>query len=410
MKQATLDNGLEIVAEVNDEALTAALGFFVKTGSRDETPELAGVSHFLEHMVFKGTPRRDALTVNRDLDRIGAKHNAQTSEEDTIYHITSLPEYMPAAFEILADIMRPSVREPDFETEKQVILEEIEMYQDNPVSVAFERAKEAHFGDHPLSHSVLGTRESVSALRIDQMRDYFSRRYGPSNIVLAVAGKADWTNVLECAQRFCGDWAGSPAHRVATKPRGQLSFHTLSRPDDLQETVVAVADAPTMESDDRYAAALLAAIFGDHSGSRLYWTLVDPGHADAAEASYQDFNMGGAYFTYLSSDPSVAQANLERLSKAARTLDQQGPTEAELMQARNKVMARVVMRNERPFSRLMSLGFHWTYRRSYVSIDEELERFSRVTLGDLKRVLAEYPLWPVTVAAVGPATELTRPA
>src|SRR5512143_1313269 len=108
--QTTLPNGLQVIAELNDQAHSVATGFFVKTGSRDETPELAGVSHFLEHMVFKGTDRRDSLQVNRDFDRVGAKHNAQTSEEDTVYHVTCLPEYLPDAFGVLADILRPSLR------------------------------------------------------------------------------------------------------------------------------------------------------------------------------------------------------------------------------------------------------------------------------------------------------------
>src|SRR3954462_9619048 len=187
-----LDNGLHVIAELNDQARSVASGFFVKAGSRDETAEIAGLSHFLEHMVFKGTPRRDALAVNRDFDRVGAKHNAQTSEEDTVYHFTSLPEYHPAAFDVLADILRPSLREDDFETEKKVIIEEIRMYQDNPMMVAYEAAKEAHFAPHPLGHSVLGTVESITALTADQMRAYFARRYSPANIVLVVAGNAQW--------------------------------------------------------------------------------------------------------------------------------------------------------------------------------------------------------------------------
>src|SRR6476620_5512804 len=182
--QHTLPNGLTILGETNPAALSVAVAFWVKTGSRDETPDVSGVSHFLEHMVFKGTERRDALAVNRDFDRVGAKHNAQTSEEDTFYHVTCLPEYLPRAFDVLSDILRPTLREDDFETEKKVIIEEIRMYLDNPMSVAYEAAKAAHFGAHPLGNSILGTVESITALRVDQMREYFASRYSPANIVL----------------------------------------------------------------------------------------------------------------------------------------------------------------------------------------------------------------------------------
>src|SRR4051794_20155810 len=164
--QTVLENGLQVIAELNDQARSVASGFFVKAGSRDESPEVAGVSHFLEHMVFKGTPRRDALAVNRDFDKVGAKHNAQTSEEDTFYHVTCLPEYLPRAFDILSDILRPSLREDDFDTEKKVIIEEIKMYQDSPMSVAYEAAKALHFGPHPLGQSILGTVDSINAMKV----------------------------------------------------------------------------------------------------------------------------------------------------------------------------------------------------------------------------------------------------
>src|SRR5579875_1114857 len=292
----TLPNGLQVIAELNDRAYSIAAGFFVKAGSRDETSDLAGVSHFLEHMTFKGTPRRDALAVNRDFDRVGAKHNAQTSEEDTFYHVTCLPEYLPAAFDVLADILRPTLRVEDFETEKQVIIEEIRMYLDNPMSVAYEGAKATHFSGHPLGNSILGTVESISAMTADRMRDYFAQRYSPANIVLAFAGKGRWEPLVEMAESHCGSWRGGPAPRQAVPVRGTRAARVILRPEDQQQTVVGVADGPPLESSDRYAAHLLATILGDHTGSRLYWALIDPGHADAADLTYQDYNQAGAFY------------------------------------------------------------------------------------------------------------------
>jgi predicted Zn-dependent peptidase len=405
-QQKTLDNGLEIIAELNDGALSLAAGFLVKTGSRDESSELAGVSHFLEHMTFKGTPRRDAVAVNRDFDRVGAKHNAQTSEEDTFYHVACLPEYLGQAFEVLADIMRPSLRDEDFETEKQVIIEEIRMYLDNPMSVAYEAAKSAHFGSHPLGNSILGTVESITALGAQQMRDYFARRYSPSNIVLAFAGNAEWRSLVDLAQVHCGAWRGETASREALPHHGTGPFRAILRADDQQQTVVAVCDGPPLETPDRYAAHLLATILGDHTGSRLYWSLIDPGLADCAELSYQDYNRAGAFFTFLSCEPDSAQANLDRIADLYKAALADGLTEQELIQAKNKVLARTVLRSERPMGRLASLGFHWMYRRAYITVEQELEAFNSVTLDDLHRVRVQWPLWPLTVAAVGPRTDL----
>src|SRR5205823_12213907 len=172
-----LANGLEIIAEPSPSARSVALGFFVRTGARDETAEVSGVSHFLEHMVFKGTPHRTALDVNRDFDRIGAHYNAYTSEENTVFYAAVLPEYLPDAVDILADILRPSLRTEDFDMEKNVIIEEIGMYEDQPVWSAYDNAKREHFADHPLGQSILGTVASIQALKRDQMHEYFERRY-----------------------------------------------------------------------------------------------------------------------------------------------------------------------------------------------------------------------------------------
>src|SRR5262245_58000135 len=194
--QTTLPNGLTILGETSPSARTVALGFFVRTGARDERPEESGVTHYLEHMVFKGTPRRSAEDVNRDFDRIGADYNAFTSEENTVFHAAVLPEYLPPALDILADILRPSLRQDDFGMEKKVIIEEIGMYEDQPMFSAFDHAKRLHFGEHTLGQSILGTVESIRALTRDQMHAYFERRYVAPNITAVAEGSYNRTGLL----------------------------------------------------------------------------------------------------------------------------------------------------------------------------------------------------------------------
>src|SRR5215813_802776 len=196
-----LPNGLTIIGETSPSARSVALGFFVRTGSRDETPEVSGVTHFLEHMVFKGTPHRSALDVNRDFDRIGADYNAFTSEENTVFHAAVLPEYVPQAVDILADILRPSLRQDDFDMEKNVIIEEIGMYDDQPMWAAYDVAKKVYFADHPLGNSILGTPESIRALTRDQMHAYFERRYVAPNITVVAAGNFDWPGLVALVQK-----------------------------------------------------------------------------------------------------------------------------------------------------------------------------------------------------------------
>ena len=211
-----LPNGLEIIAEVNPRAYSTALGFFVRAGSRDESDEVSGVSHFLEHMAFKGNDRFTPDDVNRVFDELGAQYNAATSEEMTLYYAAILPEYLPKTFELLANLLTPALRTEDFETEKQVILEEIGMYDDMPAFAILEKAMESHFAGHPLRQSVLGSVGTVSALTVDQMRSYFRDRYRAGNILLAAAGNIDWPQLVALSEQYCSGWAAGQPERVVT--------------------------------------------------------------------------------------------------------------------------------------------------------------------------------------------------
>lgn len=405
--EATLGNGLKIVAELNDQAHSISAGFFVRTGARDETTEESGLSHFLEHMLFKGTERRDALAVNRDLDRVGARHNAMTSEEDTIYHVTALPEYMPAAFDVLSDIMRPSLRSEDFDTEKLVIVEEIKMYDDNPTMVAFEAAKESHFGSHPLGNSVLGTVDSINRMQIGQMRDYFRRRYAPENVVLAFTGRGEWPELLDLAKSRCESWVpAGPATRKTPQSIGSGGFRMIHRPEDMQQTVVMMASAPSLEDPLRHAAGVLATALGDSSGSRLYWEIVHPGHADMCDLGYQEYNQAGAFMLLLGCDPENAEANLDRIAHVLHRVRDTGLSQSEIDRARNKTLARAMIHSERPMGRLMPLGGYYTYFQRYVSLDEDIAAYNAVTVENIRDLLDQYPLKPLTMASVGPRTDI----
>ena len=218
--------------------------------------------------------------------------------------------------------------------------------------------------------------------------------------------------LVELAKSHCGAWQGERG-RPTWRARFTARAHSRrsSAPTTSSRRSSASCNGPPLESPDRYAAHLLATILGDHTGSRLYWALIDPGHADGAELSYQDYNQAGAFFTFLSCEPSSTQANLDRIAEVYRDAIAQGVTEEELIQAKNKVLARSVLRSERPMGRLASLGFHWMYRHAYISVEQELEAFNRVTLADLRRLLADWPLWPMTIVSVGPTTEVRgRPA
>ena len=343
-----LANGLHLVAECNAEAHSTAVGFFVQTGARDEWDEVAGVSHFLEHMMFKGTPKRSAEDVNREFDEMGAHYNAFTSEEHTAYHAAVLPEYQTGAVELLGDIIRPSLRDEDFETEKQVIIEEIRMYEDQPPFGADDKCKAAHFGAHPLGRSVLGTVESITNLHVDDMRRYFERRYSPGNITLVGAGRIDFDGLVETAERICGGWTPMEAPRDTPVASSHQGFQCLSKDTATLEYVLQLTNGPAARDRDRYAARLLATILGDDSGSRLYWALVDSGLAEQATLSHHDFQGTGIFMTYMACEPDEAQENVARISKIYAEAEKSGVTAAELNQAKSKVNSRVVLGSEHP--------------------------------------------------------------
>src|SRR5712675_2546471 len=194
-KHHQLKNGLDIIAEINPDSHSVAAGMFVKTGARDESMDVNGVSHFLEHMMFKGSEKYTWEDVNRIFDEIGARYNASTSQEMTSYYANVLPEFTERAMEHLSHLLRPAIRVEDFTNEKKVILEEIAMYLDDPGHRLYERLMETHFGNHPLSQSILGAAERIQALQRDQMADYFRTRYGPGNMVLSVTGNLDFNEV-----------------------------------------------------------------------------------------------------------------------------------------------------------------------------------------------------------------------
>jgi predicted Zn-dependent peptidase len=401
---ATLDNGLDVVAELNPSVHSVAFGFFVKTGSRDETPDVHGVSHFLEHMVFKGTARYSADDVNRLFDEVGADYNAATSEEATLFYAAVLPEYLPKTFALQAAILRPALRDDDFETEKQVILEEIGMYDDQPSYVAYDQVMQSHFSGHPLGRTVLGTTASITNLTAEQMRAYHAERYRAGNIVLAVAGRADWPEIVALAQTHCGAWPGGSSPRSLQPAHPRQSSRSVVRPPLQQQQVVQLAEAPDTHDPARYAAELLAVIVGDDQNSRLFWELVDPGHAELAELSYNDYDDAGAFMFFLSGDPGETRANLDRAAKVFESVNRAGITDEELRLAKTKVASRIVLRGERPMGRLSSLGGNWLARREYRSVVDDLKTVEAITRDDVRRVLERFPLSPLTTVSVGPVS------
>ena len=404
-RKQTLDNGLEIIAECSPHAYSAALGFFVKSGSRDESDENHGVSHFLEHMAFKGTATRSAADVNRELDEIGSHSNAYTSEEQTVYFAAFLPEYQTQAVELLCDILRPALRPADFETEKLVILEEIAKYEDQPPFGAHEKCMAAHFGSHPLGRSVLGTAASVTRLTCEQMLEYFRRRYSPRNMAVVATGNIDFDALVTRADRCCGRWTPFDATRETRRAEPHRGLEVFHKPAAVQQYVVQLSNGPALEDEDRYAGRLLATVLGDDSGSRMFWELVDPGYAETAAMGACEYQGTGLMMTQLCCAPEDTADNYARIQDLLAEAEADGVSEAELAQAKSKIRSYIVLQSERPANRLFAVGGNWIARRQYRTVREVIDSYQRVTCEDVAAVVEKYSLTDSTSVAVGPLRE-----
>ncbi len=403
--QKQLENGLQIIAESKPAAQSAAVGFFVRTGARDEQQDVSGVSHFLEHMAFKGDEKYSAEDVNRIFDEVGASYNASTSEEVTFYYAAILPEYLDQTFDLLSRMMRPTLREDDFNMEKQVILEEIGMYEDMPGFAIYDATMSTHFSKHPLGQSILGSPESIQALQAKQMQTYHENRYGASNLILAASGNIDWDHLLDIAEQNCGSWNRGIPGRTRDEAQPQASQSWLPRPGMNQQHIMQMSPAPPATNDLRFAAEMVSIIVGDESSGRLYWDLVETGFAESAELSFNEYDGSGTWATYLCCAPELAHENLERVKKIYDEFNQQGPTQEEFEQARNKVSSRIVLSSERPMGRLVALGGNWLYRNEYRSVSDDLESLKKLSLEDVRELLNQYPLAQTTTVGLGPLEE-----
>jgi len=389
--EATLANGLKVIAEVNPEAKSAAAGYFVRTGSRDEVAGEEGISHFLEHMVFKGTERRSAWDVNREFDEMGAKYNAFTNEEMTVFYGAVLPEFLPRLLDLLTDLMQPALRPEDFESERKVVLEEIALYRDRPDAVLFERAQRRYFGMHPLAKPVLGTPESIAKMQVGQMRAYHQRRYVPGNMILAFAGNLVWEEILLLAEAMTANWARGEAVRnhPPFKPRPGLERDPFDKASQLYTTFMSPGYSARRE--ERYMARVLAEILGDADNGRLFWRLVDAGLAESAMAFHHEFDDLGVFYVYIQGDPTNEEAVSEAVMTELQGLQSGGITSEELERAKLKAATSLVFAGETTLSRLFYLGVNYSYTNRYEPLNAVRRWLLHLETYHFDEVLEEKP-------------------
>ncbi len=405
-REHKLENGLTVLAEMNPAAASAAQGFFIRTGSRDETPEVWGVSHFLEHMMFKGNEQRTAHDFNLAFDGLGAQYNAATSQEKTVYYGAVLAEHQHEFLTLLCDLLRPSLRQDDFDVEKQVILDEIALYEDQPTWRVYRELMAAYFDGHPLGHDVLGTIPSVTDMTRDGMLRYFQRRYVSGSMILVGAGNVNFDAMVAQAEGVAETWPTALAPRQHPPAPDHRDQRVLTDADLQRQHIGIMSPAPSEQDEQRYAAELACSILGDVTNSRLFYRLIEPAIAEDAQVIYEGLDGVGAAFTYVSCDPAKASEALGLVRQELKTFQDGGPTDAELAAAKNKLASGATLASESPMRRLMGVGNDWCYRHSYTPLEESIQELMVVTRQDVQDVTRQWDLSAVSLVTLGPLESL----
>lgn len=403
-----LGNGLQIVGEVMPDFESIAVSYTIRTGARDEhNPTLAGISHFLEHMVFKGTATLDWQQLKQAFTRIGAEKNGSTSVERTLYYLRVQSDYLDRAVELLSDMMFPRLAESDFHMEKEVIINEIARSEDQPYSFIRRRMMQAYFGVHPLGNYVLGSRESIHNMSLEQMRDYWQHHYVANNSILSIAGKFDWDHLIELVERYCNTWRMGEAERLVTAYEPAQPGKTIMVDQKLKQQIMLITmPMIDMRDPDYYAAILGSDILGDPNGSRLYWNIRQRGLAQTAQSTIWAMEGTGILFIRIHTTPENAPQILNQAQAELKRLLTDGIREDELQRAKDKWMSRLVLSGESTYSRMYALTNDWIRDARLTSIDEKINAIEKVTREDVMRTLHRFPLLSKQVlTTLGPLNE-----
>lgn len=387
----TLDNGLKIVIETMPGVRSAAAGFLARTGSRDETRELAGVSHFLEHMCFKGTHNRTWQQITIDFDNLGSNYNAFTSHDRTFYYGWVPSANIEKQIELLADMMRSALPEDEFTMEKNVILEEIAMSHDRIEHEAYDFLHEELFRGHPLAWPILGYEETIEKLTRDQMYDYFQKRYAPDNLVLVVAGNVNPKEIITCAERVCGSWkpSGTNGKRL---PHGIPKGKAVKVLDRFQQQIMALSyPAPSGIDPMHETAQAVASILGG-GNSRIYWHVVQTGISPRAGAFRVDYSDLGLLILSGQTEPENIERLTDSLRKEAKDLMQGGAKEHEVQRAKNKARTGLAVEGETPYHRLTQIMDDVDYRGTARTVEERLAAIDAVSVKSIAEYFEQYPI------------------
>jgi predicted Zn-dependent peptidase len=409
VRRTVLPGGLRVVTETMPTVRSVAFGIWAGVGSRDESAEEAGASHFLEHLLFKGTPKRTALEMSSLMDAVGGEMNAFTAKEYTCYYARVLDSDLPLAIDIVSDMVTSSLIESqDVEAERGVILEEIAMHDDDPTDAVHDEFAAALFGDSPLGRPILGTVESIGALRQDRITGYYRGRYVAHNLVVSAAGNIDHDEVVRLVeQAFEGSRA--EAGRAPSRPRiggpGALpnpGVRSIDRPTEQANLILGTVGI-TRTDERRFALGVLNAALGGGMSSRLFQEIREQrGLAYSVYSYNSQYADTGTFGVYAGCLPAKIDEVLEICRDEVAKVAEHGITAEELERGKGQLRGSFVLGLEDTGSRMSRIGKSELVYDTLLSVDDILRRIEAVTLDDVREIGREVLGRPMTLSVIGP--------
>jgi predicted Zn-dependent peptidase len=397
-----LDSGVRIVTEAMPSVRSVSLGYWIGTGSRGESEAQAGLSHLIEHLLFKGSPKYASLEIDQLFDAMGAELNAGTGKETTSVYARVIDEHLEDAFDVMSDVVwRPAFR--DVDSEREVILEEIAMYEDDPQDKVFDVLGEAVFGAHPLGRAIIGRAEVVAETPVERIAAFHAERYVPGNVVIAAAGSVDHDALVALAAARAPDASGAaPAPDPA--PDAHAPRVRFERKDTEQYHVCLGGPGLARDDERRFALRVLDTIFGGTSSSRLFQEVREQrGLAYAVYSFNGQYADSGQVGLYVGTRPDNLAPALEVVGEELERLRREPASAEELARAKENLKGRVVLSLESTGSRMNRLGSSLLGGVPLLSVDEVVERIDAVTHDDVAALAHE--LWAperLSVAGIGP--------
>ncbi|WP_441000520.1 M16 family metallopeptidase [Fodinibius sp. SL11] len=392
VNKTILNNGLKIVTEDVDSVKSVAVGIWAKTGSRNETHKMAGVTHFLEHMLFKGTENRSSLDIAMSMESVGGYLNAFTSSEYTCYYSRCLNTQLERALDVLSDmVLHPSFPEDEIEKEKKVVIEEMKMYRDSPNDYLFEQFSGHIFKGHPLGNSTLGFEDTVSAFERQDLYDYMDERYQPSNLLVAVAGNVDHERVVELVNDYFS--AVEPEDTVdKNPPLPDYEVDNLKLTKPIEQThLIAGRRGLHYNHEDKYRLLLANTVLGGGMSSRLHQNVREKyGYCYSITSFNQSYSDTGLYGIYVGTDKDYVEHVRELIKAELDKLKQNPIPEQELAEAKAQLKGKLMLSVESMNNRMSRLAKSEIYFDRFVTLDELQEKIDEVDADQVQDFAQEF--------------------